>query len=42
MINLDEYKDTGTQCVALFCNKKKVICFDSFGVENVSEEIYRT
>ena len=39
MINLDKYKDTGTHSVALFCNKKQVIYFDSFGVEHVPEEI---
>ena len=24
---------------ALFCNKNEIVCFDSFGVEHISEEI---
>ena len=32
IINLDEYKDVGTNWIALFCNKNKIIYFDSFGV----------
>ena len=39
VINLDEYKDVGTHWIALFCNKNTVIYFDSFGVEDISEEI---
>ena len=41
IINLDEYADVGTHCVAFFCNKKQIIYFDSFGVENVPEEIIK-
>ena len=39
VINLDEYKDTGTHWVALFCMRNKVIYFDSFGIEHIPEEI---
>ena len=38
MINLDEYADVGTHWIALFCNRSKIIYFDSFGVEHVPEE----
>ena len=38
-INLDEYKDTGTQWTALFCNKNEIVYFDRFGVEHIPEEI---
>ena len=38
--NLDEYADTGTHWIALFCKKKKdIIYFDSFCVEHIPEEI---
>ena len=39
VINLDEYKDTGTHWVALFCKKIEIVYFDSFGVEHIVEEI---
>ena len=39
VINLDEYADVGTHCIALFCNRNEIIYFDSFGFEHVSEEI---
>ena len=39
VINLDEYKDTGTYWIALFCAKDEVIYFDSFGVEHIPKEI---
>ena len=39
MINLDEYADLGTHCIALFCNKSEILYFDSFGVDNVPEDI---
>ena len=39
MINLDEYKDTGTHWIALFCKKNEIVYFDSFGVEHIPEEI---
>ena len=39
VINLDEYADTGTHWIALFCKKNEIIYFDSFGVEHVPEKI---
>ena len=39
VINLHEYADVGTHWIALFCNKNEIVYFDSFGVENVPEEI---
>ena len=39
VINLDEYKDTSTHWIALFCLKNEVIYFYSFDVEYIPEEI---
>ena len=39
VINLDEHADTSTHWTALFCSKKEIVYFDSFGVEHVPEEI---
>ena len=39
VINLDEYADVGTHWIALFCNRNKIVYFDSFGVEHVPAEI---
>ena len=39
VINLDEYKDVGIHWIALFCNWSEIVCFNSFGVEIVPEEI---
>ena len=39
VINLDEYADTGTHWIALFCNKNEIVYFNSFGVEHTPEEI---
>ena len=39
VINLDEYADVGTHWIALFCNRNKIVYFDSFGVEHIPEEI---
>ena len=39
VINLLEYHDIGTHWVALFVNNKTIIYFDSFGVEDIPEEI---
>ena len=39
VINLDEYKSTGTHWIALYVNGSNVICFDSFGVEHIPKEI---
>ena len=38
VINLDEREDTATHWIALFCKKKKLVYFDSFGVENIPEK----
>ena len=39
VINLDEYADVGTHCIALFCNRSEIVYFYSFGVEHVPKEI---
>ena len=39
LVNLDEYADVGTHCIALFCNRSEIVYFDSFGVEDVPKEI---
>ena len=39
VINLDEHADTGTHWIALFCNKNKIVYFNSFGVEHIPKEI---
>ena len=43
VINLDEYADVyadvGTHWIALFCNINEIVCFNSFGVEHIPEEI---
>ena len=39
--NLDEYEDTGTHWIALYVKRKKVVYFDSFGVEHVPKEIIK-
>ena len=39
VINLDEYKNTGTHWVVLFVKRDEVIYFDSFGVEHIPKEI---
>ena len=39
VINLDEYADVGTHCIALCYNRSEILYLDSFGVEHVSEEI---
>ena len=41
VINLDEYPDIGTHCVALYVqnNNNDVTYFDSFGVEHIPKEI---
>ena len=38
IINLDEYSDIGTHCVALWVDNN-VTYFDSFGVEHIPKEI---
>ena len=39
VINLDEYKNTGTHWIALFVKTNEVINFDSFGIEHIPKEI---
>ena len=39
VINLDKHPDVGIHWIALFCDKTEIVCFDSFGVEHVPEEI---
>ena len=39
IINLDEYKNTGTHWIALFVKTNAVIYFDSFGIEHIPKEI---
>ena len=41
VINLDEYTDVGTHCIALYVKNNEVIYFDSFGFEHVPKEIKR-
>ena len=41
VINLDEYHDIGTHCVALYVNNKTVIYFASSGVEHIPKEIMK-
>ena len=42
VINLYEYKDAGTHWIALYVKNKKVVYFDSFGVEHVPKEIIKS
>ena len=39
VINLDEYKNTGTHWVSLFVKPKYRVYFDSFGIEYIPKEI---
>ena len=39
VINLDDYADVDTHWIALFCNRSEIVYFDTFGVEDVLEEI---
>ena len=39
LINLDEYKNTGTHWIALFVKPKYTVSFDSFGIEHIPKEI---
>ena len=41
VINLDEYRDIGTHCVALYVNNKTVTYLDSVGVEHIPKEIMK-
>ena len=42
VINLDEYKDVGTHCIALFGNRSEIVYADSFGVEHIPKEITKS
>ena len=39
VINLDEYKNTGTHWIALSVKTNEAIYFDSFGIEHIPNEI---
>ena len=39
VINLDEYSDIGTHCVALWVHNNDVTYFNSFGVERIPKEV---
>ena len=39
IINPDEYSNVGTHWIALFCENNEIICFSSFGVEYIPNEI---
>ena len=41
IVNLDNYKNTGTHWIALYVKNNEIIYFDSIGVEHVSKEIKR-
>ena len=41
VINLDEYCDIGTHCVALYVNNNTITYFDSFGIEHIPKEIMK-
>ena len=41
VINLDKYENAGTHWIALYVKNKKVVYFDSFGVEHVPKEIIK-
>ena len=38
IINIDEYSDIGTYCVAFHVNNNDVTYFDSYGVEHIAKE----
>ena len=39
IINIDEYSDIRTHCVALYVKNNNVTYFDSFGVKHIPKEI---
>ena len=39
VINLDDYENRGTHCIALFVKPKYTVYFDSFGIEHIRKEI---
>ena len=38
VINLDEYSDIGTHCIALYVNTKTLTYFDSFGLSTFQKK----
>ena len=42
ILNLDEYRDTGTHWISLYVNikTKTVTYFNSFGIEYIPKEVY--
>ena len=42
VINLDEYKNTGTHWMALFVKNNEAIYFDSFGKEHIPNKINKS
>ena len=39
VVNLDEYADVGTHCIALFNSNIEIIYLESFEVEHIPKEI---
>ena len=39
VINLDDYKSTGTHWIALYVNANNIVYFDNFGVEHIPKEV---
>ena len=39
VVNLEEYSDIGTHCIALYTSNNNVIYFDSFGVSHILKEV---
>ena len=39
VMNLDEYPNVGTRCMASFCKRSEIVYINSFGAEHFSEEI---
>ena len=39
IVNLDDYKNTGTHWIALYVKDNEVIYFNSFGVEYIPKEV---
>ena len=39
MINLDDKKSKGTHWVLLFSDRNTALCFDSFGIEYIPQEV---
>ena len=41
VINLDEYHNIGTHCVAFYVNNQTITYFDSFGIERFPKKIMK-